>query len=405
MGLGIQQKIQPCLCESFWLLLVACLTVTGCAGVANTSPALGSLEPLRVGEQHLRVDQVNHRPSSAEVLALDDDMRAFVAKYGSQKLGRRERLLSLHEALRNPAMLPITYDADANGTAAEVFHSGRANCLSYAHLFVALTRAAGLQTQYHWMDVRPRWNRLGDHLAVELHVNILIHLSAREKLVADIDPLQPWQLTGSKKLSDTDALALHHNNIAMAALIDNDLESAWVNLLDALRLNPRISFLWSNLGALYRHSGQLKAAENSYLKALQLDAANHSAMYNLALVFGELGLTAKQAYWQGRIAKYQAGNPFYHAYLGDLAAGQGDLAAAINHYSTAVALQPGNSALLYSAASVYLKIGNLHAAERFFASAMESAALASDKAVYAAKLQDVRQQRMSPGNENSEELQ
>ena len=83
----------------------------------------------------------------------------------------------------------MRYDMSADGTAAEAFASGRANCLSYAHLFVALARYAGLDANYQSLTLRPEWSRHGDRVALRQHVNVRVDLRGGEQYMVDIDPV------------------------------------------------------------------------------------------------------------------------------------------------------------------------------------------------------------------------
>ena len=150
----------------------------------------------------------------------------------------------------------MRYDPEAGGTARDAFHRGTANCLSYASLFVALAREAGLDADYQWLEVSPRWMRDGERVTVRLHVNVLVKLGQGEQFMVDIDPLESRDIAGSRQISDTDALALYHSNIAMNALADEHTEEAWLQAVRALQLSPGTAHLWVNLGAVYRFNGQ-----------------------------------------------------------------------------------------------------------------------------------------------------
>ena len=373
-------------------IVIFCLVVSGCAGVGLNRVAVASLEPLQVGNRTLAADAFRENsPYTAGLLAIDDDMRALVARFAGPELPRRQRLVGLHQALNSPGLWPITYNATADGTAIQAFHARQANCLSYAHLFVALAREVGLDAHYQWVDTRPEWTRMGERLALRLHVNVVVRTGTDEKFVVDIDPLLPWEAAGSRSLSDDDAKALHLNNTAMSALADDNLEAAWFSLLQALRLSPQLAPLWVNLGVLYRQTGQHEAAERSYQQALRLNPGDPSALTNLLSLYEHTGLEEKRRKIQDRVRKYRAANPFYHAYLGDMAFEKGDLAAAIAHYDEAIALQPDNSGLLYIAGSIRLESGDLEGAEKHLAAAVENAALGRDLALFERKLDELDQ--------------
>ena len=116
-----------------------------------------------------------------ELLALDEDMRAFVDQYVTCQPGLPA------PAPRKPCtaacaarpFIGIDYDPSADGTAAEAFHSefrGKGRCLTYAHLFIAMARHAGLDARYLSVSLRPEWSRHGEQVALRKHVNVVVRL-------------------------------------------------------------------------------------------------------------------------------------------------------------------------------------------------------------------------------------
>ncbi|HEY7776685.1 MAG TPA: tetratricopeptide repeat protein, partial [Kineobactrum sp.] len=329
------------------------------------------------------------------LLVLTGPMRDFVARYAPRSLAPRQRLHSLHEAVKGPGMLAVGYDPFADGSAETVFNSGAANCLSYAHLFVALAREAGLDASYQWLEVRPQWTRLGERVAVNLHVNVLVRLSAGEQYMVDIDPLQSRDIAASRKLADNDARALQHNNLAMVALAGGELEAAWAHAVRALQLSPDLPELWVNLAAVYRHAEQYPAAEQALFQALKIDSGERSAMNNLVVLYSQLGREDEREFWVQRVNRHRDLNPYYHAWLGDRAGEESDWTAALKHYRNALKLEPGNSRLLYSTGIIHFRLGQYDAAERLVERAIATASLRPDIQDYQVQLAAVRRRQLA----------
>ncbi|MCB1708579.1 MAG: hypothetical protein KDI10_07600, partial [Halioglobus sp.] len=294
--------------------LVLAGALAGCAGPGVDNRAISQLPPLQVAGGTLTVADAANRLARPELLAVDEPMRAFVARYTGGQRNSRVRLMSLHQAVRGAAGLDMQYSPYAEGSAREVFHSGVANCLSYANLFVALAREAGLSANYQWVEVRPRWSRVSERVQVSLHVNVVVRLADGSRYMVDIDSPPSRDITRAHQLTDSDAVALYYNNIAMDALVNNDMETAWLYAVNALYLSPANSHLWVNLGAIYRYSGQHREAERSYLQALELDATEYSAMTNLVVLYGMEGREEDRARWLARVASHRQANPYYHAW-------------------------------------------------------------------------------------------
>ena len=372
------------------VVLLLSVFLAGCVSSARHSRSVAERAPLHLPGQTLPVAAVAQRVHTPDLLATDQDMRDFVARYTGEVRNERQRLNMLHRAIIGRGSLGMEYDPLAGGDAREVFHRGSANCLSYASLFVALAREAGLDASYQWLEVRPQWTRLGERIMVRLHVNVAVALRSGDQYMVDIDPLPSRDIAGSRRISDRDAEALYHSNIAMEALADEDLTEAWLQAVRALQLSPQIPHLWVNLGAIYRMAGQHREAEGSYLYALQLDPWDRSAMNNLVVLYGMEGREKDRSYWERQVAVYRDNNPYYHAWLGDQAGERGDWQQALAHYEEALQLLPDDSAMLYATGMLYYRMDELEQASGYLQRAIETATLRSDIDGYELQLEAVK---------------
>jgi Flp pilus assembly protein TadD len=375
--------------------LLAALLLSGCVSQSVVVHPVDELPPLQLPDRTLEVAGVTQAIVTPDLLATDQPMRDFVARYTSGLGNTQQRLMSLHRAVRGAGIMDIQYDPFAEGTAQEVFQRGSANCLSYANLFIAMAREAGLDARYQWLEVRPQWSRVGDRVLVGLHVNAVVRLRGGARYMVDIDPLPARDIAGSQEISDADAAALYHSNIAMDALAAEDLESAWQHAVRALQLSPQMSHLWVNLGAIYRLAGQYQAAETSYLQALALDEWQYSAMANLTVLYGLQGREQEQAHWQQRVEHYRQTNPYYYAELGEDAGQQGDWEQALRYYNRAIELLPGDSELLFARGLVYYQLDELNESARDLKKAIERASLRSDAQYYESYLEKVRRAQLA----------
>lgn len=361
-----------------FVFLSLCFFLTACTTSSDSRRLVAELEPLELGQRQLNVADVDLRASTPDLLELDADMREFAQRYAGDIRFPRQRLVSLHQAIRGSATLGIRYDPEAGGTARDAFHRGSANCLSYASLFIALAREVGLDAQYQWLNVRPQWTRSGERVLVRLHVNVDVKVERAYRFMVDIDPLEPGNIAGSRRLSDEDAQALYHSNIAMRALASEDLESAWLHAVAALMLSPDMAHLWVNLGVVYRVAGQHGAAEQSYHYALQLDPGEHSAMNNLVILYEMDGRLAEQNYWREKVRGYRRDNPYYYAWLGEQASEAGQWREARGFYEKAVALSPVDSRLLFALSLAHRELGDQGQAREYLQQAIDSATLYSE---------------------------
>jgi Flp pilus assembly protein TadD len=360
----------------------------GCAA-GGPSRSVEALAPLQLPGETLSVGDVSLQVATPELLKTDQAMRDFVALYTDGVSSDRQRLTLLHRAITGGGALGVQYDPLADGGAREVFHRGSANCLSYANLFVALAREAGLDASYQWLELRPEWTRMGERVVVRRHVNVSVNLGSGGRYMVDIAPRPSRDIAGSREISDRQAQALYHSNIAMQALAEEHLGEAWLQSVRALQLGPGMPHLWTNLGAVYRVAGQYRDAEASYLYALELNPGDRSAMNNLVVLYGIEGREEERRHWARRVAAYREDNPYYHAWQGDLAAGRGDWRAALEDYREALALLPDDSALLYSMGIAHYRLGQLEQAAGYLERAVANADLRSDAENYAYELEKI----------------
>jgi Flp pilus assembly protein TadD len=370
------------------LLLSVLATLAGCAGGPRLPFSSSEIKPLSLSGKVLTPADALAMVPERSLLALTPEMEAFVERYAGEG-SQRSRLLSLHQAVKSPALLGIEYDPFAQGTAAEVFQRGTANCLGYAHLFIALARAAGLSADYQWMELRPEWSRLGERVAVRLHVNVRVRLPRGEKFMVDIDPLEPYEIAHARPISDREALALHYSNEAILSLSEGDLEKAWLWQVRAVMLSPGTPHLWVNLGAVYRQADDPAAAEQSYFRALALDDRERSAINNLVVLYSSQGRDTERAYWVERLDRYRQQNPYYHAWLGDRAGERENWQQALAHYRRAVELQPDDSNLIYAVGLLHYRLDDYDAATVWITRAIDAASFRDEQNAYQVQLRAV----------------
>lgn len=377
-----------------WSRAAALLCIAVLLGACSVAPgrefSSTDVPPLKLDGRLYTFEDAQALPAH-DVLAINDEMREFVDTYTRNSSNPQNRLMALHWAIKSPGNLAIQYDPFADGDARTVFRRGSANCLSYAHLFVALAREAGLDASYQWIEIRPEWQRLGERVAVRLHVNVQVEMRDGSDFIVDIDPLNRMEVAGARLLSDEEGLALHYSNLAMQSLADDNPAGAWLNLVRGLAVAPEFSHLWVNLGAIYRYTGQYAEAEQAYFRALDVDRGDRSAMNNLLVLYEAQGRYPEQEYWLDRLSHYRKLNPYYHAGLGDEAMAAGDWEAAYQHYSRARRIQPDDSQLTYSLGLAEYKRGNDRRAAKLIRKAIDLSAFQVEKDRYRVQLRTIRE--------------
>ncbi len=126
-----------------------------------------------------------------------------------------------------------------------------------------------------------------------------------------------------------------------------------------------------NLGLAYTVSGRVKLAEESYVKALEIDPTLHQAWVNLG------GVRLMRWEFQGCLeanqeaAKLRDDLPIVHYNMGQAYLYLNDPENLVRCNERVIELQRDNGAAHYHAAIGHLALGNLGAAERFLGRAIE----------------------------------
>lgn len=373
--------------------LFAVTVLGGCASMPDWAFDIRDVPPLKLDGRIYSYDPDSTDLHDPDVLMVSQEMRDFVQRYTKDANNPHNKLMALHRAIKGQGALGIQYDPFADGTARSTFARGSANCLSYAHLFTALAREAGLNAQYQWMEVRPEWHRMGERVAVRLHVNVQVKMRDSTEYMVDIDPLNRSEVAGARLMSDEEGLALYYNNLAMNALAADRPVFAWQQLVRGIDEAPGLSQLWVNLGAIYRYAGQYAEAEQAYFHALEIDNSDRSAMNNLVVLYELQGRDNEQNYWEDRLERYRSLNPYYHASLGDVAMEEQDWDGAYKHYKKATAMQPDDGLLVYSQGLAAHELGNDDEAKRLITRAIERASFQVEKQRYRVQLKIIREEQ------------
>ena len=129
------------------LLRISVFLLSSSTAYAETATRHISPEELLAGTALLRLDP--NPPaifSNDEVMALSDEMRAFVDEHVGRRAGDPVKLKQLSDAVFSTSIFGLEYD-DATRTAAETFRVRSGNCLSFTFMFVALARGGAVDAR------------------------------------------------------------------------------------------------------------------------------------------------------------------------------------------------------------------------------------------------------------------
>jgi len=163
----------------------------------------------------------------------------------------------------------------------------------------------------------------------------------------------------------------------------------------ALALDAGSAAQWSNAGVLHKRIGDRAAAEQAYLRALELDPRHTSALYNIAGLMLDFGDLARVQLYRKQLSLQQQKDPLYHYLLASEFEQLGDLPQAIEHYQQAIRWHRSEHRFYLALARTYMRAGNFENAARAIGRA-QSLSAGSTRAAYRAKWEHM-QQGQSPG--------
>jgi Tfp pilus assembly protein PilF len=307
---------------SLIILLQACVHQP--IAVLNvTNPELGR---ALSGELILGVPAKLDELPKKGLLTLTPKMESFAEDAVKSASDKADKAELLHKALMSSSGLGVRYSAFETGTAQEVFDSAKANCLGYTLLYVALARHLGLSAEVNQVTVPPSWN-MNDKKSYFLmrHVNAKVvirrsfgslvrdvsSVSDLGDVVVDLEMSRFRASYPQESLDQQSVEALFYNNRAMELASQGDTKNAFLYLRRAIEANKKQSFIWSNLGSLYRKSGHLSLAETVYLHALSINHRDLTVLHNLAGLYVQLGDQEKAELYTRKVQHYRNANPYY----------------------------------------------------------------------------------------------
>ncbi|MCP8899816.1 transglutaminase domain-containing protein [Gilvimarinus xylanilyticus] len=296
--------------------------------------------------------------SVASIMTLTPAMASFAEQAVAGAHGDAMRVRALHQALILPASaggLGIGYQPLATLTPAQVFRTREANCLSFSLLFVAMARHLGLDASLNDVAVPPSWTMNNDRVQFMRHVNAKVDLRfSSDDMVIDLDMSNYRPYYQQQLIDDKTAIAQYYNNLAMS--LDNSASNGDIKLAymrAALGLDSAQSYLWNNLAAIYMGWDQSAVAEALYLKAVQVNPDDVTAIWNLSEFYRLRGNTELANALQQRVTEYRDSNPYYQYRLASVYFADDQYELAAQRIQSAIAKQPEEERFYRLAEDIY----------------------------------------------------
>jgi tetratricopeptide (TPR) repeat protein len=296
------------------------------------------------------------RRDEVDILALSPEMGRFLARRIKPGLVRSVRLQALLDVIFSDDGLKITYGNSRTRTAIETFEERSGNCLSFTLMFVAMARHLGLRAYFREVDEVTSWDQRGEVVITERHM--FAEVEADNNVVqVDFLPAGAKVYRATRRVGTPRVYAHYYSNLGVEKLTAGRAVESIALFERALEHDPQFSQALVNLGVAHRHTGQPRRAEESLLRALELDSRELAAASNLASLYLAQGRRAEAEPLLERVEGHLRRNPFHHFRQGLQASRDQRWEAAIGHVREAIRRFPREALFHVELAQLQLRLG------------------------------------------------
>lgn len=344
-------------------VLAALSLLSGCATVQTDRitppPLLNAGPPVQVED--------------VDVLAVSPEMDRFLERYVLKYEDPRTRLELLIRSVMVGGNLGFDYVETRTLTASEAFKSRSGNCVGFSNMIIALARRAGLEAEYQEVFLSPVWSdHLEDTVLLVKHVNVVVK-SRQFSWAVDVSGVEIHPTDRRRIVDDSYAKALYLNNIAVDALLENDLPTAYAYIRSAIAASSEVVDPWINLGVIYGRNEQLDDAALVFQQALQIEPGDYSALSNLYEVYLEQEKFDLAAELGPKVERYRRNNPYYLLRLSDEALELERYQESIKLLQKAIKKKEDDHKLYFALARTQYLSGKMTAAQKSLLRARELA--------------------------------
>jgi Tfp pilus assembly protein PilF len=338
---------------------------------------------------------------AAAISAPSPQMQQFAGRLAAQNPRLRDLRLALLDSFRRDGPLGLRYDASFTRTAAQAFDARAGNCLSLVLMTASLARELGVPVTFQAVTNEQDFSRQDALLFASGHVNVVLgravsgvnHLAHDADRELTVDFLPNQDLAGQRVMpvSEATVRAMFLNNRAAELLGAGRTREAYWWARQAVLLDPAFLPALNTLGVVHLRYGQAPQAEAAFRQVLLADARNTSAMTNMVRLLEQQGRGAELRDWAGRLAALQPDPPFAKLDQGRAALAAGDTPRARDLFLAELRRQPFQHEVHYWLAVALASLGDTERAARHLALAVDHSTTAASQALYAGKLERLRQ--------------
>lgn len=326
--------------------------LAGASAVSATAPATPRQAALQQNQ-------------GTAAMAVPDDLQRALAALELQSGGISEldRVRRLFEFMTARDGLALEYQGQPTYDVAGSYAHRKVNCLSFTMMFIALARSIGVDAYAQASADALAIRVVDDALFRARHVKAGVDINGNQYTV-DVGWRSVVAERRPRRISDTQLVALLHNNNAVERMERGDLATASTEIEAAMTLDDASATIWNNAGVIHWRSGRRDAAEQAYLHTLELDHDHIGALGNLVGLYRATGRVRLAHRYYQRQRHAQASDPFSQFLMAQDLMRLEAYDAAASHYRRAIRLLPNEPGFHRSLAGAYRNLGNERAAQR-----------------------------------------
>ena len=380
-----------------WFAAAIAAVLSACA----TLPDASRVDPLfrddLFAAPSVRID-------ADEVLALSGDMKTYLTAHLASATRQKNRQRALIDALYSKDQLKLAYDATLTRNAAQTFSARAGNCLSLVIMTAAFAKASDVPVRYQMVLEENVWSRNGGMYFSISHVNIALGAEPSARFIDNqaapltVDFLPGEDIRGQRirVVSEQTIISMYMNNRAAEALAAGQVDDAYWWARAAIANDPRFMSAYNTLGVVYRHHGNLDAAERVLALVLQLEPGNLQAMSNLSMVYKDQGRAPEALALTRRLEQLEPYAPFHFFERGIAAMRNGDYKEAKALFEKEVERDAYYHEFRFWLGVAYLGLGDPAKARAQVAIALDNSTTRAERELYAAKLDWMKLHRALP---------
>ena len=345
-----------CLRMRLWLGGALVLALAGCA-----TPVAGKAPPPS-GPDWLR-DGIALGVPLEDPLQLHPAVKAYLRAKASVGGSERSRMQSLVRYLVDSDGLAFRYVNTRTLNAQAAFDAREGDCMSYAMLYVAAARAAGLEVHFVRITQLPvYWEDRGrfftsSHIAVAHGEDTW----GADAMVVDFTATHTseWRFSLYTPIDDETAFVLFHSNRAVELLLQDRVAAADRLLTYLLEHAPEVPEVYNNLGIILMREHRMQEATELYGQAIERFPGFVPLYSNAVSAASASGLPDLVKIWRAAGQQVAKRDPAFSFAQGMLAFRERNFSAAATHFAQALEIQPDDLTLLAWAARAHLSAGDL----------------------------------------------